>query len=242
MKSKKRIFKRILIGLVVMIIALFGALLIYSSDYYHASDDVTKIMNDYEGEIEKKSGYTIVFPRLLDDRKVGLVFYPGAKVEAKAYIPLLIDLADHGVTSVLVEMPFNLAVFNINAANHAIGLVDGIDSWYLAGHSLGGAMASSYMKKNSSKFDGLVLLAAYPINDAPIPTIQIYGSNDGVLDQTKIVKDVLTYVIKGENHAYFGNYGEQKGDGDALITRISQQQTTAIRILEFMGLVMTTGE
>ena len=46
---------------------------------------------------------------------VGFIFYPGVKVEANAYQPLMAELAREGVLCVLVEMPFNLAVFDINA-------------------------------------------------------------------------------------------------------------------------------
>ena len=46
----------------------------------------------------------------------GFIFYPGGKVEAVAYEPLLKALASEGMLCVLVEMPFRLAVFDMNAA------------------------------------------------------------------------------------------------------------------------------
>ena len=87
----------------------------YVSDYYRASDDVGFIISEYDGVINQDGRYTMIYPDIENDQDIGFIFYPGAKVEASAYMPLLIQLAAQGITSVLVEMPFNLAVFNINA-------------------------------------------------------------------------------------------------------------------------------
>lgn len=236
MRLNKKIFKGILVGVGIVLILLFGGFLVYTSDYYRASDDVASTISEYTGDIQQEGNYTIIYPPNNEEKEIGLVFYPGAKVEAQAYIPFLIQLAQQGVTSVLVKMPFNLAVFNINAADQAMTLVPDISEWYLSGHSLGGAMASSYTNKNFTKVNGLILLAAYPINEANIPILQIYGSNDLVLNQEEIDVSVPYYEIKGGNHAYFGNYGNQDGDGEASITRLEQQDQTIQQILHFMGL------
>ena len=39
------------------------------------------------------------------------------------------------------------------------------------------------------------------------------------------------YTIPGGNHAYFGKYGEQKGDGEATISREDQTKET-VKILQ----------
>ena len=39
------------------------------------------------------------------------------------------------------------------------------DHWYISGHSLGGAIASSYSYKNSDKLDGIIFLEAYSMKD-----------------------------------------------------------------------------
>ena len=48
---------------------------------------------------------------------VGLIFYLGGKVENTAYAPLLHDLAADGILCVLVKIPCNLAVLDMNAAD-----------------------------------------------------------------------------------------------------------------------------
>ena len=51
-----------------------------------------------------------------------------------------------------------MAIFNKNATNKIINQYPNIKHWYICGHSMGGAMASSYVSKNKDKVDGLILL------------------------------------------------------------------------------------
>jgi pimeloyl-ACP methyl ester carboxylesterase len=131
-------------------------------------------------------------------------------------------------------MPFNLAVFDINAAEEVYPRFSDIDTWYIGGHSLGGAMASSYADGASKKLAGIILLGAYSVGEESIPTLAIYGSQDQVLDKSKLNPSQLQFMIEGGNHANFGNYGNQKGDGVASISREEQQQKTVDSILNFM--------
>ena len=54
------------------------------------------------------------------------------------------------------------------------------------------------------------------------------------LDAEKLATAQIQYEISGGNHAYFGNYGEQKGDGTASITRESQQEQAVEQIMLFI--------
>jgi dienelactone hydrolase len=233
MKKRKISLKSFLIAFAAAIMVITAAFFIYVSDYYRADAQAIQAI-DQSGEQSGNRGYTVFYPNKNSDIKIGLIFYPGGKVEDKAYAPLLMSLLQKGVTCVLVKMPFNLAVFDINAADKIYGSFPEIKSWYIGGHSLGGAMASSYAEKNAVKLKGLVLLAAYPVNAMPIPTLTIYGSNDGVLNRSKLQNTGKTLMIEGGNHAYFGNYGEQKGDGKALISREKQQEEAINYIISFI--------
>jgi predicted esterase len=184
--------------------------------------------------IGRQEHISVFRPAADHDKHTAFVFYPGGKVAHDAYAPLMQKLTLEGVTCVLVKMPFNLAVFDTNAAERVFQLLPDIQNWYIGGHSLGGAMASSYAGANSDKLKGLVLLAAYPLNTSELPTLTVYGSEDSVLDKSKL--DGLNNVLEitGGNHAYFGDYGEQKGDGTASITREEQQTQTVAAIVRFI--------
>ena len=175
------------------------------------------------------------YPNSQLDQKVGFIFYPGGKVEHLAYAPMLTQLSNHGITCVLVKMPLNLAVFNINAADSIKENFDDIDTWYIGGHSLGGAMASSYIEGKGDQYSGLILMGAYPINTEDIKTLAIYGSEDMGLDLEKLESTANTHEISGGNHAYFGNYGEQAGDGIASMSREEQQTITVQLVSDFIN-------
>ena len=103
-----------------------------------------------------------------------------------------------------------------------------------SGATLGGAMASSYVAGNEDKLSGLILLGAYPVNDSPINTLCIYGSEDIMLDKSKLAGVSNVLRIEGGNHAQFGNYGVQEGDGVASISREAQQEQAAGAMLAFL--------
>jgi hypothetical protein len=233
MKTKRKKTLRIVI-IIAFIVVLFGGFYIYTLNYYRADASAAAVMAATDITIEAKSGTTVFYPSSANSINTGFIFYPGGKVEDVAYAPLLKQLAEKGLTCVLVKMPFNLAVFNINAADSVYKQVPEIKTWYIGGHSLGGVMASSYTWKGSSKLSGLILLGAYPINSSSLPTLVVYGSEDKNLDKKKFdgVKDVVE--IMGGNHAQFGNYGKQYGDGTATITREAQQAQAVDAIMAFI--------
>lgn len=226
--------KKILIRLLSFIIILSLGAVIYINDYYEASGYVHALMEENSSRITTEGRYMSIRPKEVFDEPIGMIFYPGGKVEAIAYMPLLMQLADQGVRPVLVEMPGNLAVLDINAAEDVFSMYQEIEHWYIAGHSLGGAMASQYMEKNHDKVDGLILLGAYPVNNAPVDTLVIYGTHDLLLDLEQVAKADQVYEIKDGNHAYFGDYGEQEGDGKARISREQQQEETVNRIIDLI--------
>ncbi|MGB3367175.1 MAG: alpha/beta hydrolase [Acidaminobacteraceae bacterium] len=239
MGKKNNKTKKFLIVLFIIAFGLGLASYMYINDYYRASSYVDDLIASSSNTIETRKNLTkITSNELVSDsfeESIGLIFYPGGKVEAKAYMPLLLKLSDIGITTVLVEMPANLAVLDIKAADDIYAKYPEIDKWYIAGHSLGGAMASSYMEKNYEKVEGLILMGAYPINEAAVDTLAIYGTHDIMLDLDKVVSADEVYEIVDGNHAQFGDYGEQEGDGLAKISREDQQKQAIKRIKEFIS-------
>ncbi|MCI2068148.1 MAG: alpha/beta hydrolase [Bacilli bacterium] len=241
MKTKKgHRIKVIIISILSVLAVIFASFFIYVSQYYHATSDVDElILKEKDVEInDKRKYYSLVSKN--QTSKAGLIFYPGGKVEAKAYIPLCYTLAQSGFNVFLTKMPFNLAVFDKDAADGVLTDYPEEEEWYLAGHSLGGAMAASYINSNHMKFKGLILLGAYSTADLSktgLKTMTIYGSEDGVMNRDKykanyhnLPADNQEVIIQGGSHCFFGNYGFQKGDHEATITREEQQKQTALKI------------
>ncbi len=232
-----------IISIVVVLAILITFCAVYLNDYYRADTDA----------IAAIAPLSTVSKEVLDDNsivyapqnsKIGFVFYPGGKVEYTAYTPLMQELARHGVLCVLVKMPFNLAVLDKRAADGIQEKYPEIENWYIGGHSLGGAMAASYLSDNTSRYDGLVLLGAYStadLSETELDVLCVYGSEDKVMNYEKYVANknnlpdgFSEFIIEGGCHSYFGMYGQQKGDGIPTITNIQQITLTADTIADFM--------
>jgi hypothetical protein len=165
----------------------------------------------------------------------GFIFYPGGRVDPRSYSSIAHQIADEGYLAIIPKMPFNLAVTNKRAAVKIINDFKEIDNWVIGGHSLGGAMAASLVFDEPEMFKGLVLLAAYPPKNNNISSLDlcvtvVYGSLDQLATQSEIEEsfpllplDTVKVLIEGGNHAQFGQYGTQNGDGIATIEPEEQQ-------------------
>ncbi len=220
--AKRSIWRKISIALCITLAIIFslgGAFFLYVSDYYKADEKALAV--EKQDDVKRiEEGYLLASSR---NKDTAIIFYPGAKVEFNAYLPLMDSLRDEGITCYLIEMPFNLAFFGSNIADAVIESDPEIKNWYIAGHSLGGAMASSYASANPDKVAGLLLYGSYPNGDYPLEkTLTVYGSlNTSVAEKIDYTENVV--VIDGGNHAQFGNYGKQDGDADATISAARQQ-------------------
>lgn len=199
--------------------------------YYQADEAAISVLAQ-SSNILVEDNLTILTPSELSD--TALIFYPGAKVEAIAYLPLLSQICQSGITCILVEMPFHMAILDANAAEEVFAAFPEIQHWYLAGHSMGGAMASKFAEDHADSVDGLILLGAYLYgNYPPEDTLTVYGSlNQSVEEKIDYTENIVE--IQGGNHAQFGNYGLQKGDLPATITAQEQQRQTVAAILQFI--------
>lgn len=240
--KKNKYFKYIVIvGIVLLFSFVFCG--IYVNDYYHADMEAISVFKS-DDLVSKEIIDDNIIVYSVDDSTTGFIFYPGGKVEYTSYEPLMISLAEKGITCVLIEMPFNLAVFNINAADGIQEQFPEINNWYIGGHSLGGSMAAVYLKDNITSFNGLILLASYStadLSDTGLYVISIYGSEDNILNMDKydknknnLPKSFTESIIAGGCHAYFGMYGAQDGDGTPTISNKEQILKTTEHISNFI--------
>lgn len=223
------------LGLLLLLL-VFG---IYAGDYYRAEE--TAASHSEAVTVEITEDRAVFMP---ERAEAGLVFYPGGKVEFTAYAPLMMGLAENNVLCVLLKMPLNLAVLDMDAAEGVPEQFPEVEHWYLAGHSLGGSMAASFAGKHTAEYEGLILLAAYATEDLTgtgLKVCSLYGDRDGILNMEKynryranLPEDVLELVLEGGNHAGFGSYGPQQGDGTTTLEPGEQLRWAADMILDFI--------
>lgn len=126
-----------------------------------------------------------------------------------------------------------------------------ITSWAVGGHSLGGVSAASFAKSNED-VSGLLLFASYPADNmsdsAALSVLSISGSNDGLTTPEKIAASKALLpptarfaTVVGGVHAFFGDYGEQPGDGEPRITREQAQEQIAAESVRFMDRLRAAG-
>lgn len=235
---RKRALKLGAAALVMLILAC-GA---YLTDYYRAQPAALEVLSGSDRvTVTEEPGLLIFEP---EEIEAGFVFYPGGKVEYCAYAPLMMALAEENILCLLPEMPGNLAVLDVHAAQALPQRYPQVERWYIGGHSLGGSMAASHFA-GDDRFSGLVLLAAYStedLTDSDRQVLSIYGTEDGVLDREKyaqyhknLPEDTVEILLTGGNHANFGTYGPQEGDGPSTLPAGEQQRFTVQTIVQFFG-------
>ncbi len=230
--------KKIKIALVIVLVLAISYGVFYVMSGYHAEKTATDLVNGTDNVSVVKTSNGL----FLDGKgnETALIFYPGAKVEYTSYLPMFTELADEGIDCYLVEMPFNFAFLGMDSADAVINNST-YNHYFIAGHSLGGVVASEYANSTDTT-DGVILLASYPTKQTTEPVLSIYGSEDKVLNLEKygqakpLIKGNFTeFIINGGNHAQFGCYGNQSGDGTANITAENQQNQTVFEILSFIN-------
>lgn len=233
MKKKNHKVIAICITICLLTLACMIGFFAYVNDYYHADTEAMKALEDDENVDVTIEEDRIIFEPV-DDYDTGIIFYPGGKVETEAYALLCKEYAENGIYVVLVDMPFRLAILDVDKADDVID--DSVEHWYMAGHSLGGVCAGTYAYAHTDEIDGVILLASYStkdLSDTDLKVISLYGSKDQVLNldsyaenKKNLPEDTTEEILIGGNHSQFGNYGLQEGDGEASISDEVQKEET----------------
>ena len=253
--KKKRVFLYITLGMIFIILTAFYA---WSQVYYDATPNALEYLKDSgQVTVEKQDNIitdtlgvtssTYTFIPEGKKQNIGVIFYPGGKVDARAYAYLGYGLANKGYKTVIVQMPLKLAVFSPGYAEKIINKHSGIGKWVIGGHSLGGSMAASFTRNNPEHIKGLFLLASYPassvdLRNLDIDVLSLSGDKDGIADAEKIknssgllpIDRTVFIEIEGANHSQFGDYGFQKGDLEADISQDRQHEIVINSVLELL--------
>lgn len=245
MPSKKNRSKRLIISLIVFVIVVTTGISLFHKFSYQASSEAIRwVEMPKVTEVQESSEY-IYFKPLDDDEhnRPTILFYNGAFVDERAYSKLATKLAEEGFPVYIIKSVFN---FPLLASNDSVlKLLQSDDQVIFMGHSLGGVQASLALNNLLTDEDsktptiaGLVLLASYPaagddLSQLDQPVLSITAGEDQVINndkyneaKTRLPKQTIYYTIEGGNHAGFGDYGPQDGDGLATIS--SQAQIDAI--------------
>ena len=203
-----------------------------AKSYLKGDDEINLSINEHWYYFDNK-----------DNDEIAIIFYSGAKVDPVAYSPLCNNIAHMGIDVYIMKMPLYFPLLNINAADKVASL-NKHQNLYLMGHSLGGSTAALYLSKtNYTSYKGIIFLASYPnkkLNDS-YKCLSIYGSNDLVLNREEYNKNIPNFptnykevIIEGGNHSNFGDYGHQRNDGVASISKEEQINITKQEIIDFL--------
>jgi Alpha/beta hydrolase family len=234
----KRALVRILAALGILIALAAIGFVVWGSTPQAASDEALQALVS-DSYVRVETAPWITFTPAEGSPPAGFIVYPGGHVDPRAYAPLARRIAAQGYRVVIVPMPMALAVLAPDEALDVMAANPMIPGWVIGGHSLGGAMAARFAYTHPEDVDGLVLWAAYPastddLSDYDLAVTSIFGTLDGLATSDKIEAsrpllppDTQWVPIEGGNHAQFGDYGAQAGDGVATIPATEQQAQTA---------------
>ena len=224
---RRRGWRFVLLGFVALLVIAAMSFAIWWRTF-PASPAAVKAAQTAQGVTVSATGDQIAFlPR--QAASVGLIFYPGARVDPTAYATYMRGYAEHGYAAFILKVPLNFALLDSNGAAKIIAAHPEIKSWVVGGHSLGGVAASSFAA-HTPTVKGLLLYASYPNEDlsqhTSLDVVSIYGTNDGLATPEKVhsashlLPPSTRYVaIQGGVHAFFGDYGPQDGDGTPTVSR-----------------------
>jgi pimeloyl-ACP methyl ester carboxylesterase len=227
-----RVRRRVVVGLGVVVIAGLVAFLVWAWTPAAATETaLAAAVADERVEVTEQDGTWTLRP-VDGAATTGVVFYPGARVQPAAYVANWTPIvAASGVEVVIPRMPLNLAVFGRARAADVIDEAPGIERWFVGGHSLGGAMASSWLGgSRDDRLAGAILWASFPTGGAgldqrpELAVLSVGGTRDGLSTPDDLRErrellppDAQLVFVEGMNHAQFGRYGDQAGDLDPTI-------------------------
>jgi len=242
MKKKYQIVK-IIKRVWFTIAILFTIWLFYSYQAKNVPDSYLE--TSAEISVKDSDDYFLFEPKQKFDKV--FIFFPGAMVDPKAYVPLCRKISENGIKVYLIKMPWRLASKGYEIPKQLNLFADKTKTYILSGHSQGGKMAAQFVKENPNLIQKLILIGTtHPrdisLAESKIPIMKIYGSKDGVADEKTIFKNKAKLPpntkfikIEGANHGQFGYYGFQLGDDSATISREKQQEETLRHILNFIS-------
>ncbi|KOX95520.1 alpha/beta hydrolase [Halorubrum tropicale] len=233
----RRLPTRRTLALAAGAVVLLSAIVVAAGAAYFAAglgpnaDAVAAAEADPDVAVDRTPVGTAVRDGPVTASTVGFVYYPGGRVSHESYVPTAAEIvaaSDRAALVVVVDAPLNLAVLAPDRADRVRERYPDVDAWAVGGHSLGGAMACRHAAGNAGAYDALVLHAAYcdrDLSQSGLDALVVLGGADGVIDAERerasrenLPADARVVELDGVNHAGFGAYGPQPGDGPASLS------------------------
>ena len=215
---------------------------------FRASGDARQALTSTDRVQVRATDTGWVFMPVTDQQRTGLLFFPGALVDPRAYAPLLHRVAA-GYPAILTALPRRGAFGGadgpevLNNGVAATLTVPAATAWIIAGHSRGGEVAARLARSAGPSFVGLVLIGTshprdFSLASTRLAVTRVYGTRDTIADLEKLEANrpnlpptITDARIEGGNHSQFGYYGFQPGDWPATISRDVQHRATVDAIL-----------
>ncbi|MFV0452970.1 MAG: alpha/beta hydrolase [Propioniciclava sp.] len=238
--------RRIAASAAVLVIIAWIGLVAWLRPFAAQETAVRAMVSDPQVQVTESATRIVLAPTV--GGEVGVLFQPGARVEARAYAAALRPLAEDGHLVVIVKQPLGIAFTAAGALEAARSDHPGIGTWIVGGHSLGGTVAAQEAtgERDGAPAAGLFLWASYPAGDISFagPVTSISGTDDQLATPEKIEAsradlpvDTTYTAVDGASHAQFGDYGPQPGDGTPSLGADEARRAIVESTLSFVATV-----
>ncbi len=220
------------VGVVATVLVL-GAL-VWLRPFPAAPSAVSSLAGGPDVRVTDAAASITLAPRASTPNR-GLVFQPGARVDPRAYVPMLSQVSRQGVLVVIVKQPFDIGLLATPAPQSFVDEHPEVQAWAVGGHSLGGVAAARFALDHPRLVKGLVLWASYPDQSlagrSDLQVASVSGTRDAfttpadVAASRALLPRTTAYtMVEGAVHSFFGDYGQQPGDGSPTVSRTEAQR------------------
>ena len=228
-KARRGTRSRVVTRIALIVLAIVVGGLAWSLRPLPATGIAVAAMADGPGVTVTQTSTRISLVPTQETRPAELIFYPGGLVDPRAYANILRPIAQAGYPVTIVKPPLGFAFL---AGAPEAGL-EANQATIVGGHSLGG-VAAALDVADGAGVDGLLLWASFPAESIAdrtgLATMSIYGSQDALTTPADVAESMadlppstMFVEIEGAVHSYFGDYGDQRGDGVPTISREAAQ-------------------
>lgn len=206
---------------------------------------------DSDNGVAVDSSRWLVFRPETGTPRAGLILYPCAKVDPRAYAPPARAIAAAGHLVVVVPMPLHLAVFAPARATEVQDAFRMYNTGQWVDIRWEAPWRHAFAMRTPARVQGLLLWAAYragrdDLSANDLAALSIFGTRDGLVSRTEIdgsrshLPATTRWVeIHGVNHAQFGWYGPQRRDLLATISREEQQRQVVDASIALLDAIAT---